>query len=88
MTNINFLLRTDVFTGMERNNKGQTPIGVYSRNHQISHTLIRSKLMEIFNLHTEEELEEALRIVPTEGNRKHRFFFYNHRIEYHLIRPI
>ena len=69
------LMRTGLFTGMERNNKGQTPIGAYRRTHDLKNSSTRIKLIEIFNLQTEEEFNEALRIVPTEEPRKFGFFF-------------
>ena len=59
------LMRTGLFTGMERNNKGQTPIGADHRTHDLKSSSTRIKLMGIFNLQSEEEFNEALRTVPT-----------------------
>lgn len=77
------LMSTGHLTGIERNNKGQTPVFIYRRTRDLKAPAIRSKLKQIFNLKSEEELNEALQIVMNTENdeghvvelRKSCFFF-------------
>ena len=59
---LELLMNTGNFTGMERNSMGVTPIRIVWATRSMS----KEKLMEIFKLDTDEELEEALRIVKGE----------------------
>ena len=57
------LMGTNFFTGWKRNNACQTPIGVYGEKKFLTDPNIRSKLMGIFKINTEEEYKDALRTV-------------------------
>ena len=56
---LELMMNAGNFTGMERNFRGVTPIRIVWGTRSMS----KEKLMEIFKLDTDEELEEALRVV-------------------------
>ena len=68
---LTLLMSTGLFTAMERNDLGMTPVYVYCDRIQSD----RSKVMQIFNLKSEEEYNEALRIITVERQKEKSFFF-------------